>query len=158
RRLHDIYCDHIGRIWIGSAENGLFRIDNPNDSEPQPINLTIADGLSSNDVWDITEDNFGNIYLGTGRGLDRFNPEAKQIKHYTTADGLTSNYVLMVYRDRTGAIWVGTQKGVSRFQPEVDLPNQPPPVFISNIRVAGERHPMSALGETAVAIADLAAN
>jgi ligand-binding sensor domain-containing protein/signal transduction histidine kinase len=158
RRLHDIYCDRAGRIWIGSTENGLFRIDHPNESPPQPLNITVSDGLSSNDVWDITEDNFGNIYLGTGRGLDRFNPDTKQIKHYTTQDGLTSNYVLMVYRDRSGAIWMGTQKGVSRFQPEADLPIQPPPIFISSIHVAGEKHPISALGETAVTIPDLEVN
>jgi signal transduction histidine kinase/ligand-binding sensor domain-containing protein len=156
RRLHDVYCDRAGRIWIGSGENGVFRVDNPTDEQPRFINYTVDDGLSSNDVWDITEDNFGNIYLGTGRGLDRLNPTTMQVKHYTTLDGLTNNYVLMVYRDRHGAIWAGTQRGVSRLIPQPDPPTQPPPVFISSSLIAGAKFPVAVLGENSVTVPDLA--
>jgi ligand-binding sensor domain-containing protein/signal transduction histidine kinase len=155
RRMHDVYSDRAGRVWIGTADSGVFRVDNPNDQQPQFTNYTVKEGLSSNDVWDITDDDLGQIYFATGRGLDRLNPATKQIKHFTTIDGLTSNYVLMVYRDRHGAIWAGTQRGVSRLVPEPDPPSQPPPVFINRIRIAGEQYPMTALGESSVAIPDL---
>jgi len=155
RRMHDIYSDRAGRVWVGTAEEGVFEIDNPNDAQPQFTNYSVKEGLSSDAVWDITEDDLGNIYFGTGRGLDRLNPATKQIKHYTTVDGLTSNYVLMVWRDRRGAIWAGTQKGVSRLIPEPDRPTHPPPVFISSIRIAGEKYPVAELGEASISVPDL---
>ncbi|MCI0487796.1 MAG: histidine kinase [Blastocatellia bacterium] len=155
RRTHDVYCDRSGRVWIGTAEAGVLRIDNPNEEQPEITFYTVKDGLSSNDVWGITEDDLGNIYFGTGRGLDRMNPLTKQIKHYTTIDGLTSNYVLMLGRDRHGAIWAGTQRGVSRLIPEPDPPVEPPPVFINSIRIAGKQYSVSALGETSLTVPDL---
>ncbi|MEW6127674.1 MAG: two-component regulator propeller domain-containing protein [Acidobacteriota bacterium] len=155
RRLHEIYCDSKGRLWVGTAENGLICIDRPDDEQPQITFLTVKDGLSSNDIWDITEDNLGHLYLGTGRGVDRLDPQTKQVKHYSTDDGLTTNYVLMIHRDRHGAIWAGTQKGVSRLIPEPDPPLQPPPIFISRILIDGEKYSITELGDTQIEIAEL---
>jgi ligand-binding sensor domain-containing protein len=71
--------------------------------------------LSSNTVELITEDLGGDIYAGTGRGLDRLDPATGRVRHYTTADGLASGSFLAALRDRTGALWFGTHNGLSRF-------------------------------------------
>ncbi len=156
--LRALYLDHGGRLWIASGLGGLSRIDDPLVDHPQFVSYTTAQGLSSNDVSCITEDQWGRIYAGTGRGLDRLDPATGYIKHYTSADGLSRGNVEEAFRDRQGALWFGTFQGISRLIPEPDRPTSPPPVLISGLRIAGETYPVSELGETEVPKVELGPN
>jgi two-component sensor histidine kinase len=79
------------------------------------------------------------------------------VKHFTTADGLAAGDFLAAFCDQGGTLWFGTQKGLSRFTPEADSPVTPPPILVTGLLVAGERHRVSALGETEIKLPDLAA-
>src|SRR6266496_671032 len=72
--IRALYLDQQQRLWIGSSRGGLARVDNPDSAAPRFVNYGTIDGLSSNDVWSLTEDRWGRIYLGTGRGLDQLDP------------------------------------------------------------------------------------
>ena len=111
---------------------------------------TTAEGLSSIGVSCVTEDEFGRIYVGTGRGLDRLDPETGQIENFTTADGLPNSGVNIAYRDRKNNLWFGTINGLARFVPEPQQERQPPNVLIMGLRVNGEPQAISILGETAI--------
>ena len=149
----DIEClfrDSRGRIWIGSSEGGAGRIDEPAADKPRIVAYTEAGGLSSSEVRGIAEDRFGRIYLGTGRGVDVIEPDSGRIRHFGTADGLASNDVMLAAGDASGDIWFGTQSGVSRLTPAPPQPQAPPTVMISELAIAGIRHPISLLGETSI--------
>ena len=90
------------------------------------------------------------MYFGTARGLDQLDLQTKRVRHYTKADGLASSAVTVAFRDRQGALWFGTDLGLSRLVPGPDPPQQPPPILISALRIAGNSQPISALGETEV--------
>ncbi|HEY7184527.1 MAG TPA: two-component regulator propeller domain-containing protein, partial [Blastocatellia bacterium] len=161
--ITSIYVDHAGRLWFTSARSGLIRVDDPAERRPKFVNYTTAQGLSSNstDVCErnIVEDLQGRIYVGTGRGLDRLDPATGRFKHFTTADGLAPGSFLACLRDRRGALWFGSSGGLSRFIPTPDEPSQaPPPILISDLRVAGSRQFISALDETDVHLPDLPAD
>lgn len=158
RRIHSLFADKSGRLWVGTSEKGLLRIDHPGTEPLQTVAYTTADGLSSNDISGIAEDSYGNIWLATGRGLDRLNPATKQVWRYTTADGLASNVVHSLKTDRHGALWIGTMTGLSRFIPEPDPPTQEPPVFIRGLHVSGVLWPVSLVGQSQLAEVELAAN
>lgn len=155
--IMDLHTDHGGRLWIASSRSGLLRVENPAAEFPAFTSYTTAEGLSSNSTEVITEDRSGEIYVGTGRGLDRLNPTTGRVRHYTTADGLGRGAFLDAFRDRDGVLWFGTVKGLSRFVPLPDQPSAPPPVFISDLRIAGSRLLLSALGESDIRVRDLAA-
>ena len=55
--------------------------------------LLRADGssLSGEAVWDIHQDESGRLWLGTGAGLSRFDPQAERFRHYSERDGLLVN-------------------------------------------------------------------
>ncbi|HZE69724.1 MAG TPA: two-component regulator propeller domain-containing protein, partial [Pyrinomonadaceae bacterium] len=95
-----IYSDRRGRLWLASTRSGLIRVDDPGVQRPTYTRVT---GLSSNSAEVITEDDDGKIYVATGRGLDRVNPETGRVSHFTAADGLAGGDLLAAFRDRHGA-------------------------------------------------------
>jgi ligand-binding sensor domain-containing protein/signal transduction histidine kinase len=155
--IWSIHPDKAGRLWLASSRSGLIRIDDPTADRPAFKSYTTAEGLSSNGAGVIAEDLQGRIYVGTGRGLDRLDPETgRVVKHFTTADGLASGAMTAAFRDREGALWFGTQKGMSRFLPPPDTSAATaPPILISGLRVAGSQRRVSALGETEISLPDL---
>lgn len=156
--INDLHLDRKGRLWIGSSRGGLGRVDNPGAARPTFVTYTTARGLSSNFVMRITEDLHGRIYAGTGRGVDRFNPETGRVRHFTTADGLAPGGITAAARDKSGALWFGTNQGLSRLVPEADSPSLPPPIWITGLQVAGEARSVSVLGEAALRLPDLPAD
>ncbi len=157
--IRSIFLDHNRQLWIASSTGGLARIDDPTALRPHFTNYTTAEGLSSNDVWCISEDSFGRLYVGTGRGVDRLDPQTGRFKHYTTSDGLLMGKVTSAFRDSHGVLWFASNvHGLSRLVPERDPVHPPPPVLISGLRIAGEAYPMSRLGETELPRIDLGPN
>jgi ligand-binding sensor domain-containing protein len=153
--IMDIHADAAGRIWLGSSRGGLVRIDEPAADRPGFAVYTTANGLSGNSIEVITEDAFGRIYAATGRGVDQLDPATSRVKHFTTEDGLVGGQTFSAFRDRTGALWFGTQNGLSRFVPAPPEPSAPPPILITGLTVAGEPHPVSAIGNVEIALSDL---
>ncbi len=143
-----LFLDQDGRLWITSNQSGVYRIDDPAADQPQLVNYRTANGLSSNDARCVTQDQWGRIYVGTVRGVDRLDLETDHIKHYTEADGLSADFVITARRDHRGWLWFGTMKGLSRLIPKPDPPTSPPPVLITSLRIAGTPFHISELGQT----------
>ena len=118
----------------------------------------MADGLASNQATCITEDQWGRIYIGTGRGLDRLDPATGRIKHFSTADGLANDFINVAFRDRDGALWFGTLQGLSRLVPQPDRPSSPPTILVNGLRLAGNPWPVSLCGVDNVEGPEMPAN
>ena len=149
--IQALHFDGAGRLWISSVENGVTRVDEPASDQPRLRSYGIADGLSSNHIWCMTEDRFGRMYLGTGSGVDRIDPASGSIRQYTASEGLAKGAVKAAYRDRSGALWFATSSGISRLIPVADPSLPAPVILISALRVMGVRRPISELGETRIA-------
>ena len=149
--IQQIYLDRNGRLWLASASSGLARLDKPQAERPAFAGYTTAQGLSSNLVSTLIEDEYGRMYVGTGRGLDRLDPESGHVKHFNTADGLPSVTFLSAFRDRAGKLWFGTGGGVSRLSPAHGK-SPVPKVLITGLRVSGFPRPVSALGESKLSV------
>ena len=158
--ISNIFTDSKGRIWVATSAGGVVRIDDPTSEEkPRLANLTTRDGLSSNQATCTTEDNFGRIYISTGRGVNRLDLPTGRIKVFTKADGLPENIVRLCKRDANGALWFGTYYGLARYIPVAEEQSKPPPIFLSGLRVNGAAiKKLSELGEIAVENLDLASD
>ncbi|HVE57516.1 MAG TPA: two-component regulator propeller domain-containing protein [Pyrinomonadaceae bacterium] len=153
--IRDLYVDHADRLWITDTETSVLRLDDPESERLDFKRYTPAEGLSSVGVSCITEDAFGRIYIGTGRGLDRLTPESGQIENFTTADGLPSSSVEIAYRDRHSDLWFGTTGGLTRLSPKPERARKPPNVLITGLRVSGESQNISVLGESSIKALEL---
>jgi signal transduction histidine kinase len=142
--------DASSRLWISSASAGLSVIGDLASSSPRFDRYTTADGLSSNNIQCITDDSLGRIYLGTSRGVDRFDPVTRRVKHFTTTDGLATDYVTAALRDSRGALWFGTNDGISRLIPRLDAPALAPPIWIGEVRAGGTIQSIPDLGAMAL--------
>lgn len=154
--IFKIYTDARGRLWLASSRSGLIRVDDPTAEHPSFISYTTSEGLASNNATLITEDLYGNIYVVTGRGLERLDPDTNRIKHFTTADGLPPDEIVTAFRAHNGELWFGTRRGLLRLLPGTAYKSgPPPPTLITGLRVAGVAQTLSSLGETTIALPDL---
>ena len=153
-----MHADRRGRIWIASSQSGLAIVDDPKSPQPQFKNLTIGDGLSSNNVRSLAEDAFGNIYVGTARGVDQVSPDLRRFTHYSIANGLAGDFISAAFRDSRGALWFGTPSGLSRLIPETSTGETPPVIRLSGLRIAGESRPVAELGSVQISNLELTHN
>ncbi|MBI3949633.1 MAG: ATP-binding protein [Acidobacteria bacterium] len=138
-RARALFQDSRGWLWIGLRYNGVSMTKDPTAERPIFVNYSTQNGLASDTVWSIAEDDFGRIYLGTGRGLDQLDPTTGRIHHFTTAGGLAGDLINHCMRDSRGHIWVATTTGLSKLSPPADRAvSWPPPIYLSRVQVAGE--------------------
>jgi signal transduction histidine kinase/ligand-binding sensor domain-containing protein len=64
--------------------------------------LSVKEGLSSDGVWQITADSEGNVWIGTGAGLDRFRPTRFRPVKLPRRD-----FGSALLPDADGSLWVG---------------------------------------------------
>ena len=61
-----VLVDAGGQIWMGSLADGAWRFDGTDYHH-----YSAGNGLISNAVWDLFEDQQGAVWLGTDRGLTK---------------------------------------------------------------------------------------
>jgi PAS domain S-box-containing protein len=148
--VNSLYLDPAGRLWAAAGRGGLWRIDHPEADQPMAVAYTMRDGLTSG-VVHVTGDLQGRIYASHMRGIDRLDPSTLEIKHYSTMDVLPGSEFKAALRDQRGALWFCTTTGLARLVPIEPSRTAPPPILIGALRVSGVTHPVSPLGETAIA-------
>lgn len=145
--IHSFFLDSQKRFWIATKEAGLHRVEEVAEDKVRLTTWDTSKGLSTNEVWSITEDQWGRIYAGTGRGVDRLDPETGFIRHFTPGDGLAKGEVRVSMRDRYNQLWFVTEQGISRLIPKLEETQAAHPVLITAVRVNGNPTPLSDLGE-----------
>jgi len=78
------------------------------------ISYGMEQGLVQNQVQSITQDNDGNLWIGTIAGLSKYN--GTQWYNYTKNTDLAEDWITCTYKDKDGNIWLGHWAGgVTRF-------------------------------------------
>lgn len=136
------FQDRWENIWIGTEGKGLFKY---NKSTKEFTQLSVANGLASNIVQSIIEDQNGNLWIGTANGLSFLNSNQLEFKNYIESDGLSGNEfnqnVSIQLND--SRILMGTSNGVDVFNANDIVLNQDIPdlVFTKLIVQNIEMHP-----------------
>jgi ligand-binding sensor domain-containing protein/signal transduction histidine kinase len=106
--------DRSGNIWVGTEGGGLVVLDLPNNKfTDYKHNPDDPKSLSNNTIHEIFTDQEGLIWIGTDRGLNRFDPvNGSFVQNFSESHTLHDVPVYSINEDNQGALWVGTQQGL----------------------------------------------
>lgn len=140
-KLTGIHIDNQKRLWFSSEGRGIFLYNYETDSFQ---NISEKDGLPNNVVYGILDDQFGNIWVSSNKGLVSFPPfDIKAQKHYTQGDGMQSNEFnyKSSFKASDGKIYFGGINGFNSFYPQELITNineVVPPIEITGLRLLGD--------------------
>ena len=124
--VHHLYEDKEGVIWLATGDGGLIRwkagVSGPSTVRLPPstvMQFTIANGLSSNSLHAVYEDDFNHLWVSSQNGINQFNKSNFQIKNYFLEDGISENEFNRIshYQDEAGMIYFGSVNGITVFDP-----------------------------------------
>ncbi len=97
----EIIEDRGHRIWFRTFEEGIWL-----NSEGAFRHIDVSNNLVHNNVTEVFEDKYGNIWFGTLAGVSKYGRVIFEI--FDTDMGLPENHITSVYRDSRERIWFGT--------------------------------------------------
>ncbi|MEO8619558.1 MAG: two-component regulator propeller domain-containing protein [bacterium] len=114
----------------------------PPSQQLQFRQLTPDNGLSSTWVKSITQDSRGFMWLGTQKGLNRYDGASVAVYRHRASDttSLGDSEVEGLYADEQKTLWVGTAAGLSRYDPARDA-------FVNYPIVRGQQVAVSSIME-----------
>ena len=137
-RIWSLHEDGQGHLWVGTQEDGLYRWsrDDRANYAPNFQRYTQADGLPNGSVNGILEDDNGNLWLSTNKGICRFDPRTGAVRILDRSNGLLSNEFNQgaYLKTRSGEMFFGSSEGVNSFHPDKIQTNlHRPPVVLTSL-------------------------
>ena len=140
-RAKSIIClkyDSQGRLWVGTEGHGLFVYNRDKDIfESKSMEYNLQGDL----VGSIEEDDHGNLWLGTNKGLIRLSIGANQKvieqRLYTAVDGLQNNFFIPHSSCKSGnRLFFGGFGGYNSFNPEdLNIDARDVPFQITDVKI-----------------------
>ena len=115
-----IFVDSKSQIWAGTEGGGIciFKED-----QGQQLRLVMRlqhggvpmHSLSDNRIYSIFEDSNHEFWIGTGNGLDHYDPKTGVVKHLSPQSALwPKGTIAGITEDQKGFLWVSHKQGISR--------------------------------------------
>lgn len=109
--------DKNGDLWFGTTTEGLYKYDGKKFS-----NFNTNNGLCTNQIWSIIEDDKGVIWLATNKGLCRYSDQSFtqiSLPYVDTSSEwykniyptVNPNQANSIIQDKNGTFWIGTSGG-----------------------------------------------
>ncbi|MBC8374550.1 MAG: response regulator [FCB group bacterium] len=122
--VNHLYLDTSGNLWLSTFSGGLNKYL---PAEKKFRRYKMEDGLSSNLVGGVFEDDLGYLWVPTNKGFCRFDPETETFRQYYNTDGIgTQNFTTGVH-STSGLIYMGGSQGITLFDPAKIQDNPIPP-------------------------------
>ncbi|WP_347925666.1 two-component regulator propeller domain-containing protein [Pontimicrobium sp. SW4] len=109
--------DKNGDLWFGTSTEGLYKYDGEKFS-----NFNESNGLCTNQIWSIIEDDKGIIWLATNKGLCKYNSNTFtqiSLPYIDTSSDwykdiyptINPNQANSIIQDKDGIFWISTSGG-----------------------------------------------
>lgn len=121
--------DQKGFFWLGTFRNGLFKLDTKKHIYTQ---IKAVDGLPSNNIVGVLEDEDNNLWISTDNGLCKYNQQKKTFDIYNIKDGLPGNEFnyKSLFKDSYGEYFFGSLNGLISFFPKAVKQNKEVPIAV----------------------------
>ena len=119
--VHFSYKDSDGTYWLTTSSEGLIRFKINQDFEIIDFKrYAVEDGLSSNVLYSIIEDDKERLWISTINGISCFDKKTEKIQAFSKGDGIFElEFNRNSYTKSTdGRIYFGSIKGATAFYPD----------------------------------------
>lgn len=115
------------KLWIGTFQDGLFALNPTSGRYQQFTQNQDTSSLSSNDIFCMTTDTQGRLWIGTnGGGVNMFDPRTQLFtRHFDPATPPRqrqiplNGYIRAIHQDKHGNIWIASHgTGLAIYNPE----------------------------------------
>ncbi len=140
--VHYIICSK-DNVYIAVFGGGLNVLSYPFKAgdEPRFNTLTTKDGLSTDVIISLVEDNDGNIWMNTENDISKYDPETRTFENFSATNGFISHYFseASTIKSHTGELMFGADNGFYLFSPnEMKKSNHIPPIVFSRFQLFGK--------------------
>ena len=125
-RVFPVFEDRTGVLWLGTNGGGLNKLTKDQRTKNRPkfkryqYDPSNNHSISNNTIRSICEDNEGNIWIGTNRGLNKLMPLQDSFLRY-----MDTLIIHEIVEDRSGTLWLGTQNnGLVSWNPALNTARQ----------------------------------
>ncbi len=131
-RINYFYCDKKNDLWVATG-TGLYRTTD----RKHFLRYSNLDGLPSDRIMGILEDEKENLWISTTNGISKFNLKTNTFVNFDMSDGLLSKEFKRksCFKSKDGKFYFGG-KGVNYFYPDsIHLNQQKPDVYITDLKI-----------------------
>ena len=102
-------------LWLGGINTGLIKYHKAKGiMNIYKVESDTESSIVSNYINCMEFDKDGCLWIGTNRGISKFEVESNQFTSYTTSDGLTNNFINSIVIDDSNYIWISTNQGLNK--------------------------------------------
>jgi signal transduction histidine kinase/ligand-binding sensor domain-containing protein len=117
--INVLYVDNKNRLFIGYRNEG-FKIVEFESIDKFKTWHYVSDNngkksLSSNNIFAFAEDSYGNVWIATSNGLNKFDEQSNQFTVFRPEDNVLSNTIVGLISDNKGKLWLSTYNGIWSF-------------------------------------------
>ena len=116
REFRALELDNDGNVWIGTYKHGIY-IYNKHSKEFK--HLTTEDGLTHPEIHSLYKDASGNMWVGSGGGVNLWLADGESFANFNGAEGqqgsLVDRIVEDIHQTNAGEIWIATQRGLYQY-------------------------------------------
>jgi ligand-binding sensor domain-containing protein len=114
-----LFGSSTGEVWVGTLGGGLNKICENEDGSHYFKTITTKEGLPNNVIKGILEDENGNLWISSNKGISCFNPLNNEIRNFGVSDGLQDFEFrdFACYKRKSGEMIFGGVNGFNTFFP-----------------------------------------
>jgi len=148
------------KLYVGTSGNGI----NVMNAAEKIISWKKKQGLSSNIIYSLVFDNYGNLWAGSEKGIDKIvtlNDSIMQVIHFGKAEGFigVENTLNSSCLDSAGNLWFGTINGANRYNPNYDHSNtSPPKIHLTSVNLFFDKIEDTEYGQNCSSFEELSGN
>lgn len=120
--IYVLYKDASSQIWISVFGGGLNKLVGYDKEQKCPVfkSYSTKEGLKSDIILSIVEDNNNALWLATENALSRFDKEKETFRNFDKYDGFLNVQMEeeSALKLNNGELWFGNRKGILSFNPQ----------------------------------------
>ncbi|MCX6236231.1 MAG: response regulator [Bacteroidia bacterium] len=132
-----------GTIYACTPYSGLNYFD---PSTRRFIPIESRNNFASDYIYAALEDEQGNIWVSTNKGISEYNPKTKAIKNYSVEDGLQGDDFKphSAFKAKSGMLYFGGINGYNSFMPDkIIARSYDPPIVLTDFQLFTKSVPIT---------------